>query len=336
LEKLEEGLKHLEPEDSWALSKINEYSKKIAEALERSAIHQAAQAWGEFVVEVISHKYISVIRPRVWEEEDSPSKLAAYSTLYLLLEAALVMGAPFVPFITEYLYQKFARPLGRKEESVHMLTWPEENNLFNKEFAQAVEEYFEVGEKILTLRTERGVKRRWPLPEAIVVPKKVGEKVEKRMVKVGNKVEEVEVEVPVLSEVAVKKAAKVLAIYANIAEIKFADEKPEGDYDSLEAPDFWVFVKVRVDERTKTLGLAREIVRRIQVMRKERDLPLDYVLKSVRVYTESEELKKVIELNKDYILREVRAERLELLSSPPEGGREWEVEKKKLIIEIVL
>ncbi|UXD21774.1 isoleucyl-tRNA synthetase [Ignicoccus pacificus DSM 13166] len=334
LSKLEEGLKYLEPEDSWALSKINEYSKRIAEALERSAIHQAAQAWGEFVVETISHKYIAVIRPRVWEEEDSPSKLAAYSTLYLLLEAALIMGAPFVPFITEYLYQKFARPLGREEESVHMLLWPEPNNLFNKEFAEAVEEFFEVGERILTLRTERGVKRRWPLPEAIVVPKKVGEKREKRMVKVGNKVEEVEVEVPVLSEVAIRKAAKVLGIYANIAEITFSDEKPQGDYDVLEAPDFWVFVKVRVDERTKTLGLAREIVRRIQVMRKEEDLPLDYVLKEVVLYTDSEELKKAIEVNKEYILKEVRARELKLSEEPIEG-KEWKVEKARLIVKIV-
>ena len=335
LNKLEEGFKHLEPEDHWALSKVNEYSKRIAEALERSSIHQAAQAWGEFVMEVISHKYISVIRPRVWEEEESPSKLAAYSTLYTLLEAALITGAPFVPFLTEYLYQNFSRPLGKEEESVHMLLWPDENNLFNPEIAKAVEEFFEVGEKILNLRTERGVKRRWPLPEALVVPKRSGEKREKRMIKVGNKVEEVEVEVPVISEVIIEKASKVLGAYANIAEVKIVHDKPNAeDYDVLEAPDFWVYVKVKLDERTKTLGLAREVIRRIQVMRKEEDLPLDYMLRRVVIYTDSELLKKAIELNKEYIMNEVRTKEIEF-SEKAKEGREWKIEGQTLYVALV-
>jgi len=337
LEKLEEGLKHLEPEDSWVLEKVNEYSRKIAEDLERSAIHHAAQKLQEFIVEIISHKYITLVRPRVWEEEETPSKLAAYSALYLALDAAIRMSAPFVPFLAEYLYQNFERPLGAKEESVHMLLWPEENSLYDPEEAKAVEELLEAAERVLALRTERGVKRRWPLPEAYVVVKTREERAEtiKKVIVVNGEKKEVEEKVykPVLSEAAVKRAAKVLGIYANILEVKVVEEPPAGDFDLIETENLKVYVKVRLDERTKRLGLAREIIRRIQAMRKEENLPLDYVLKKVVLYTDSEELKKAVEEYKDYVAKEVRTKEIELAEEPIEG-KEWKVENAKVVIRL--
>ncbi len=334
LSKLEEGLKYLEPEDHWVLSKVNEYSRKMVEAMEESAIHKAAQAWNELVNEVLSHKYVTLVRPRVWEEEESPSKLAAYSTLYLVLEAVIVMGSIFVPFLAEYLYQNFSRKLGREEESVHMLTWPEEFALQNEEVAQAVEEFLEAGDKILSLRMERGIKRRWPLPEAVVVPKKFGEKKVKKLVKREKGAEEIEVEVPVISASVIEEASKVLKVYANVLEVRLSEERPSGEYDVIEEPDFWVFVNVKMDEKVRALGLVREVIRRIQVMRKEENLELDYVLEKVRLYAQGE-LRDAVQQYKEYLLREVRAKELELLDAVPDKGKKWEVEGKELWIEIV-
>ena len=339
LDKLREGFKYLEPEDSWVLAKTNEYIRKVAEALERSAIHHAALALNEFINEVISHKYISLVRPRVWEEEESPSKLAAYSTLFTVLDAAIRMMAPFTPFLAEYLYQAFQRDLGFEEESVHMLLWPEENSLYDPEEAEVVEELLEAAEKILALRTERKIKRRWPLPEAFIVIKDREEAAERREKVVGKDEEgkpiivEEKVYKPLPSEAVVEKAAKVLGIYANINEVKVVSEPPQGDYDVIETSRLKIYVKVKLDEETKALGLAKEVIRRIQVMRKEMDLPLDYVVKKVRVYTPSDELKRAIEKYKDYIAREVRAGNLELSDNPVEG-KKWEVEGNELVIAI--
>ncbi|ABU82196.1 isoleucine--tRNA ligase [Ignicoccus hospitalis] len=334
LEKLEEGLKSLEPEDSWVLWKLNEYSKRVAEELERSAIHRAAQALQEFIVEVLSHKYITLVRPRVWEEEETPSKLAAYSALFLALDAAIRMSAPFVPFLAEYLYQRFQRALGFEEESVHMLQWPEENSLYDPEEAKAVEELLEAAEKVLALRTERGVKRRWPLPEAYVVVKSREEKAERVKVKRGNKEAEEVIYKPALSVVAVKRAAKALGVYANVLDVKVVEEPPAGDFDVIETESLKVYVKVRLDERTKMLGLAREVIRRIQTMRKEEDLPLDYVLKKVIVFSDNEEILKAVEEFKEYVAKEVRAEEVVTSGEPPEG-KEWSLEGSKVVIALV-
>ncbi len=138
---------------------------------------------------------------------------------------------------------------------------------------------------------------------------------------------------PLPSEAVVKRAAKVLGIYANIDEIKVVKEPPQGEYDVIETARLKVYVKVKLDERTKALGLAKEVIRRIQVMRKEMDLPLDYVVSKVELYTTSEELKKAIEMHKDYIAKEVRAREIVLTNEPIEG-KKWDVEGSELTIKV--
>ncbi len=301
LSRYEEGFKFLEPEDHWALSKMNEYVERVANEIINNNIHHAARAVGEFITEVISHKYITLIRPRVWEERESASKLAAYTTLFTLLDSAIRMMAPFVPFLSEYLYQNFQRRLGFKEESVHMLLWPEKSTVQDEEVAEAVEKLLKASERILALRTERKVKRRWPLPKAWI-----------------------EVEGPVW-----ERAKKVLATYANILEVELG----KGEGDIIEVNGLRVYVKVELTEEVKSLATAKELVRRIQVMRKEMDLPLDYIVREVRICSEDDEVRKAVELEEEYIRNEVRAERVTLGGC--EDGREWEVEGKKVKIEIV-
>ena len=51
-------------------------------------------------------------------------KNAAYSTLYTVLKTYLQMLAPFVPFITEKLWQKLAEFSSEKVDSIHLTYWP--------------------------------------------------------------------------------------------------------------------------------------------------------------------------------------------------------------------
>jgi isoleucyl-tRNA synthetase len=195
----------LAPEDRWVIYKLYLALKRISDAIESDNMHQAVQALVDMVVEQVSHRYIPLIRPRVWEEEMTESKDAAYATLYYVLRRLLQAAAPLTPFITEYLYQAFVRKYEPEApESIHLNSWPEvDPELLDEKTYTVVEELFAVAEKVLAARSERKLKRRWPLRRAVLI------------VKAGE-----------LRE-AVSEAVSVLERFANIKRVEVADREPE-------------------------------------------------------------------------------------------------------------
>ncbi len=310
---LEEDLKSLEIEDRWILTEASKALEEIAYYIERNDMHLAARRLANLIVEKISRYYITLIRPRVWIESDDPRKRSAYATLYLVLTAAIKAAAPFTPYITEYLHQAFTRKLDpNAEESVHMEAWPRiPEHLLDEDAWKAVNTMFKASEAVLALRNELGVKRRWPL---------------RRVVVVAGDAEKL------------REAASVLARYANVKEV-VVSEKPEGveGYRELDVGDgVKVYVDARIDREVLLEGLAREVIRRAQVMRKELDLPLDAVVEKLVVYTADKDLREAVEKHRDYIAREVRVKELVLAEEKPASAKRWEVEGKELYLELVL
>ncbi|MFN7106340.1 MAG: DUF5915 domain-containing protein, partial [Pyrobaculum sp.] len=78
-------------------------------------------------------------------------------------------------------------------------------------------------------------------------------------------------------------------------------------------------------------ALARELVRRIQVLRKEAGLAINDSIKVV-IETHSEEIKKAVETFRMYVMQETRAVSIELATA--EGGREWDISGEKVKIKI--
>ena len=65
-------------------------------------------------------------RDRFWGGERTADKSAAYHTLYQVLETLTRICAPFVPFMTESMYQNLVRSVDKNApESVHLTSWPE-------------------------------------------------------------------------------------------------------------------------------------------------------------------------------------------------------------------
>ncbi len=313
--RLEEDLRILEPEDKWIIYELYRTLKTIEEAIEGDQPHKGGRAILEFIVEKLSHRYITLIRPRVWIEEDKPEKRSAYATLYLVLNAAIKAIAPYTPYIAEYLYQAFTRKLDpNAKESVHLEEWPTvPSKLLDKETWSHVDKLLEAAEQVLTLRAKVGIKRRWPLKRAVIV-----------------------VDAPELIE-PYKKASKVLAVYANVKEIEVTTSASSVEgLEELEVPDIKVYVDVKLDEEILLEGLAREIVRRIQVMRRDLNLPLDAVVEKVIVATRDELLKKAVEKHRDYILGEVRSKTIEVVEEPPDKARRWKIEGREAWIKVVV
>ena len=111
--------------DKWMTSKLNTLVKNIDEHLENYRITQGAKELEEFVDE-LSNWYVRRNRARFWGEELTDDKIGAYMTLYNVLVTFAKVAAPFIPFITEELYQNLVVAFDKDaEESVHLCKWPE-------------------------------------------------------------------------------------------------------------------------------------------------------------------------------------------------------------------
>jgi isoleucyl-tRNA synthetase len=103
----------------------------------------------------------------MWEEADSPSKRAAYATLYRVLEETVALMAPFAPLVAEELYGALTGEAGH--ETVHMADWPEpETDRQNPTLEDEITTVRAVEEAGSNARQQAERKLRWPVPRVVV------------------------------------------------------------------------------------------------------------------------------------------------------------------------
>ncbi|MHC1581290.1 MAG: DUF5915 domain-containing protein, partial [Methanopyraceae archaeon] len=106
---------------------------------------------------------------------------------------------------------------------------------------------------------------------------------------------------------------------------------PEG-WASAEFEGGRVYLYTEMDEELRREAWAREVIRRVQEMRKELDLDLE---ERIEVWIDGDrEVLEAVREHRDEIAREVRAREL-ILEAPPEDcdlEREWEVEDRSIVI----
>ncbi|MEN2999432.1 MAG: isoleucine--tRNA ligase [Acidilobaceae archaeon] len=164
---------YLEPVDRWLVSKTGGLLAEYHRAMSSLHIQDAVRALRSFLLEDVSRFYVRLIRRRVWEERDTPSKRAAYATLYYALRTWLLLAAPVIPFLSEYLYQRFVRPAERDAPtSVHMFLLPSPEKGVEEELERKVALLRKLAEEVLALRAAAGIKLRRPVSRVIVVPKR--------------------------------------------------------------------------------------------------------------------------------------------------------------------
>lgn len=380
--------RYLKPEDYWILSRLQNLIENVTENLENFNISVATRALRRFIVEDVSRRYIRFIRRRVWVEEDHPDKLSAYYTLFKVLSTFLRLAAPFIPFITEAIYQNMFRPLSGEVESVHMLPWPKvESKYRDPAIEKEMETILEIIETGLALRMKAGIKLRQPLPKVIIFTESadvntaiarfkdllldqlnVKEVVLEPPMKYGNYME-VRVEpvlsklgplfkdkTPVVAEAIRKKDGReaVEELEKKHAIIVVADgerievdpsciklvEKVKEEFVEGSFSEGRVLLHTKVSERERVEGLARDIVRRIQFMRKEMNLPVDAFIE-VRIFIEKREAEKLKEFM-EYIKTEVRAKELVFhglvknVTLEDYYVRSWRIDDEQVVIAIKL
>ena len=104
--------------DKWILSKVNTLAKDVSENLEHYELGLAAQKIYDFLWDEFCDWYIEMVKPRLYNKDDN-TREAALWTLKTVLINALKMLHPFMPYITEELFQH----IQDEEESIMISDW---------------------------------------------------------------------------------------------------------------------------------------------------------------------------------------------------------------------
>lgn len=91
--------------DRWIISVLNSLVKYVDECLDDYEPTKAARAIGDFISDNLSNWYVRLNRKRFWGGGLTPDKLAAYQTLYSCLTTIARLAAPFAPFYSDKLYR---------------------------------------------------------------------------------------------------------------------------------------------------------------------------------------------------------------------------------------
>ncbi len=105
--------------DKWILSKMNNLIKEVTENMEKYELGIAVAKLNDFIWEEFCDWYIEMVKPRLYNDEDT-TKTAAIWTLKKVLIDALKLLHPYMPFITEEIFCN----IQDKEESIMISSWP--------------------------------------------------------------------------------------------------------------------------------------------------------------------------------------------------------------------
>jgi isoleucyl-tRNA synthetase len=234
----------------------------------------AARAIENFIDD-LSNWFIRRSRERFQRPKSAEEKNEATQTLYFVLLELSKLIAPFAPFIAEHIYQRLAISDKRLAviESVHLCDYPKpDKKLIDKKLEEQMKQVREIVAKGLALRMEKKIKIRQPLAELRI--KNLELRKEKTLIDL------------IKDELNVKN----VVLDKNI--------KDEIELDT------------EITKELKEEGLARELARQIQQMRKEAGLvPQDMI--SIKYKVSSIKHKELFKMWSDFIKKETNAKSFE-------------------------
>jgi isoleucyl-tRNA synthetase len=302
--------------DKWIISELNWLIVEVTRALNDYDPSLAARQIEHFV-DNLSNWYVRRSRRRFWKSENDADKLAAYTTLHQCLVSLSQLLAPFTPFIAEELYQNLVlsqspEPKLRAEgvaiseeegsakdstiqESVHLTDFPvADKSKIDEKLSGDVELARRISSLARAARAKAGIKVRQPLAKLIV---KANSAVDRETLH-GLAVE-------ILEETNVKEM--------EITAEEFPQDMPS--YSVASDGRYRVAVSIELTPELAEEGVSREIVRRLQTMRRTAKFDVaDHII----TYYQAEELAgRVMSDFADYIKRETLSQKL-IDSFPPD------------------
>tara|TARA_R110000772_G_scaffold141115_3_gene250668 strand:+ start:33868 stop:36702 length:2835 start_codon:yes stop_codon:yes gene_type:complete len=117
---------HLSLADRWILSRLQGTADAVATAINQYRFDLASQALYEFIWNEYCDWYLELSKPVLWDEQADPALLrGTRRTLITVMETWLRLLHPFMPFITEEIWQRAAPLAGVSGPSIMLQPWPE-------------------------------------------------------------------------------------------------------------------------------------------------------------------------------------------------------------------
>ncbi|MDA1348392.1 MAG: DUF5915 domain-containing protein, partial [Chloroflexi bacterium] len=351
--------------DRWIISELNTLTAEVTDALDSFEPERGARAVEEFV-EFLSNWYVRRSRRRFWKSglvgganaTDDADKLSAYATLYECLVSLTKLMAPFVPFMTESMYQNLVGARSGRE-SVHLDDYPEaDGSKVDERLSEATRLAMRLSSLGRSARSRAGIKVRQPLARAMVIartsqegellsqiaPQLQDELNVKEVAALEDAGSVVEFEVrPNLPALGPKYGKDVSTINrqlsernpGEIRELVSAGRPIELEGYSLEPDEvlvstvdmdgysvaseggYTVAVTTDVTEELRLEGLARELVHRVQNMRRDAGFEISDHINAF--YQVGDDLRHVLSVHSEYVKQETLSRNL-FDQEPPEGA----------------
>jgi isoleucyl-tRNA synthetase len=303
--------------DRWVLSELNALVRKVTNHLEEYDPTTSGRAIQDFV-EDLSNWYVRRSRRRFWRGELDDDKLAAYRTLYTCLVTVAKLLAPFTPFVAESLYQNLVRSVDADApESVHLALWPDfDESLIDEKLNDETRTVMKVVGLGRAARSKAGIKVRQPLASAtaFVASDYYADGLRRLADQVIDELNVREVKVLVLSELFSEPYTVPDDLLKHL---------PEGAA-LAEDSGYAVGLDARLTPELELEGLARELVHRIQNLRKAAGFEIS---DRITIYWQGlERLREVFAGHEAYIREETLADAV--TEGPPPA--EAHVEEQKL------
>ena len=107
--------------DKWILSRLQHTAKSVTEMLEKFELGEAGRIIYDFIWGEVCDWYIELAKPRLYNKENAEERATAQHVLATVLTSAMQLLHPYMPFITEEIYQC----LPHEAESIMISKWPE-------------------------------------------------------------------------------------------------------------------------------------------------------------------------------------------------------------------
>ncbi len=138
--------------DKWIISKMNTLVKDVTDNMEKYELGIAADKIYNFLWEEFCDWYIEMVKPRLWDENDSTRNAALY-TLKMVLANCLKLLHPYMPFVTEEIFCTLTG-----EESIMISDWPAYRDVWNfAEEEKDIDVIKEAVRGVRNIRTEMNV-----------------------------------------------------------------------------------------------------------------------------------------------------------------------------------
>ncbi|MBQ2897357.1 MAG: isoleucine--tRNA ligase [Clostridia bacterium] len=358
--------------DKWILSRLNSLIKQTDYDLENYRITESARAIQDFVDE-LSNWYVRRCRERFWQKDMPQDKINAFMTLYTVLYEVSKLAAPYVPFMTEEIYQNLVRTNDKSApESIHFCDFPVANDLWiDKDLESNMETVLNIVVAGRAARNTANVKNRQPLSCIFAKAEKqiadeyfdivldelnvkkleftddvsgfVGYKFKPQLRTLGPKYGKILGKIgqflsgcDTISAMADLDSGNTFDFEIDGTLVQLSKDdlliettQKEGMVSQTEK-DVTIVLDTNLDDALIEEGFIREIISKIQTMRKDNDFLVQDHIKIA--YSGNSKIGEIIEKNKTEIMSDTLAD--DVFEGTVKHQKEWNINGEKVVLSV--